>query len=201
MRARPLGALGLLPALAFAIGLSSCSSDRGGDQDNTFKDASAGISFTVPNGWQASTRRFTILGDPLERVVLASFPVDGLARSRKCSPDTVLTRMPRSGVAAFVLEYMDDAARRHVDPRPAHFHLRGVAAGCCFWPPRGRAQTYAFNFGDGGRAFQLLIAVGKDATPATRQLAAQALDSMRIERCDRPLPSESKPKCRRPLPA
>jgi len=57
-----------------------------------------------------------------------------------------------------------------------------------------------FNFKDHGRAFQLLVAVGKSATPAIRLTAARALDSLRIEPCDTPLPSETDPTCRRPLP-
>jgi hypothetical protein len=203
MRVRSLGSLGFAPALLLAVTLASCSSDGTGDgaQGHEFKNDSAGISMSVPEGWHATTRRFTTLLDPRERVVLTSFPVDGTTPSRNCSPDPLLREMPRSGVAAFLLEYMDDAARRHVDPRPDRFRLRGMAPGCCFWPPPERARAYAFNFGDNGRAFQLLLAVGKDATPGTRRLAAEVLDDIRIEPCDRPLPSDSKPRCRRPLPA
>jgi hypothetical protein len=204
MSVRSPGTLGVLSALAFAAVLTSCSSGGtyNGAQDRGFKDESAGISLAVPDNWHATTRRFTGLLDPRERVVLTSFPTDDVFRSRRCSPDTVLKLMPRSGVAAFLLEYMDAAARRNVDPRPHRFQLRPPAFGGfeCFWP-RGGTDAYLFNFGDSGRAFQLLVAVGRDATAETLRAAAEALDSIRIEPCDRPLPSETKPKCRRPLPA
>jgi hypothetical protein len=192
----------VLVSAALTIGLTSCSSGENGAGDgrDVFTNDQAGLSLTVPEGWHATIRRFTILLDPRERVVLTSFPVDDVARSRECSPNTVLARMPRTGIAAFLLEYMDDAARRHIDARPRHFRFRGTGPGCCFWPPPD-ARAYAFNFGDSGRAFQLLIAVGKDATPETRRLAIESLDSIRIEPCDRPLPNELEPRCRRPLPA
>jgi hypothetical protein len=196
--------LASVAALGLSIALTSCSSgDHGDGPDNdVFQSGAAGISLTVPNGWQATTRRFTGLLDPRERVILTSFPVDGVARSRNCSPTRMLSRMPRSGVVASLLEYMDAAARRNVDPRPRRFQLGPAAFPGfeCFWPPRG-TDAYVFNFGAGGRAFQLLVAVGRDATPAMRQAAAEALDSIRIEACDQPLPSETHPACRRPLPA
>jgi hypothetical protein len=204
MRARSLSALGFLLALAFAIGLSSCSSGAtsNGAQPRGFKNEPAGISLAVPQGWHATTRHFTVLLDPRERVVLTSFPVDGVTQSQGCSPDTLLRQMPRSGVAAFLLEYLDAAARRNVDPRPPRFRLgEATNPGCCFWPPAKRVRAHAINFGASGRAFQLLIAVGRGATPGSRRALAKALDSIRIESCDRPLPSESKPRCRRPLPA
>jgi hypothetical protein len=204
MSVRSPGTLGVLSALAFAAVLTSCSSGGtyNGAQDRGFKNESAGISLAVPQGWHATARRFTGLLDPRERVVLTSFLVDGDGRSQGCSPDPVLRQLPRSGVAAFLLEYMDVAARRNVDPRPHRFQLRPPAFGGfeCFWPPGG-TDAYLFNFGDSGRAFQLLVAVGRDATAETLRAAAEALDSIRIEPCDRPLPSETKPKCRRPLPA
>jgi hypothetical protein len=191
-------------ALVLSTALASCSSGAGGDgtEDGAFVSEQAGISMSVPTGWHATTSRFTGLLDPRERLVLTSFPVEGDGRSHGCSPDPVLRQLPPTGLAAFLLEYLDAAARRNVDPRPRRFQLGPAAFGGfeCFWPPRG-TDAYLFNFGDGKRAFQLLVAVGRDATPAMRQAAAETLDSIRIEDCDQPLPSETHPACRRPLPA
>jgi hypothetical protein len=204
MRASWLASVAFLAALVPPTALISCSSgdNRGGTESDVFDNSSAGISLTVPDGWHATMRRFTPLVDPYERATLTSYPVEGDARPRGCSPDGLLEQMPRTGVVASLLEYMDGAARRSVDPRPRHFRLRTNAfeGFDCFGTPPGRAGAYAFNFSDSGRAFQLLVAVGRDATPTSRLAATRALDSIRIEPCDRPLPSETKPRCRRPLP-
>ncbi|MFL5897342.1 MAG: hypothetical protein ACJ76D_02590 [Solirubrobacterales bacterium] len=190
-------------ALVAAAALASCSSGDNGDgtEGNVFVNRPAGISITVPDGWRASAGRLTGLLDPRERLVLTSFPIAGIARSPGCSPAGLLRQIPRSGVAALLLEYMHTGARRNLPPRPARFHLGpGIRGGFdCFSPqPFGRAHLV--NFGDSGRAFQLLVAVGKTATPEMRVTAAKALDSLRIEPCDTPLPSETDPTCRRPLP-
>ena len=204
MRARWLASALFFVALVAATALASCSSSGQGDgtKGDVFENRAAGVALTVPNGWHATMRHFTPLLDPYERATLTSYPVEGAARSRGCSPGGLLEQMPRSGVSASLLEYLDAAQRRHVKPRPRHFHLGKEAFPGfeCFWPPRGRADAYAFNFGASGRAFLLLVAVGKKATPETRQVAAAALDRIRIEPCDGPLPSEVKAACRRPLP-
>jgi hypothetical protein len=194
---------GFVVAPVLAVWLASCSSG-GASNDSTnrvFSNEVAGISLTVPEGWHASTQRLTSLIDPRERLVLTSFPVKGTVRSRGCSPDGLLRQLPRSGVAASLLEYMHTGARRHFPREPEQFHLRQPGGGGfdCFTPqPTGDADL--FNFRDSGRAFQLLVAVGKDATPETRRTAEQALDSLRVEQCDLPLPTETRPTCRRPLP-
>jgi hypothetical protein len=202
-----LASVVVLAVVVAAAALISCSSSGNGDgtENHVFENRSAALSLTVPVGWHATSHRFTSLLDPRERVALASFPIDDTARSRRCSPDIPLGQMPRSGVLALLLEYMNPTERRHalrVDHRPERFRLGQPAMGSfdCFPAPPGRAGGYVFNFGDSGRAFQLLVAVGTKATPETRLAAAAALDSIRIEPCDRPLPSTAKPACRRPLP-
>lgn len=156
---------------------------------------------TVPEGWHVATRRFTGLIDPRERLVLTSFPIVGKVRARGCSPDGLLAQLPRSGVLASLLEYMHAGARRHFPRRPDRFRLGPPAGGGfdCF-SPQPLANAYLLNFRDSGRAFQLLVAVGKNATPRTRAAALHALDSLRVEECDLPLPTEAHPACRRPLP-
>jgi hypothetical protein len=203
MTERSRRSIGSLVALAFAIGLTSCSSGgsgAGADPD-VFRSESAGISLTVPDGWHVATRRFTSLIDPRERLILTSFPVEGKVQSRGCSPDGLLRQLPRSGVAASLLEYMNSGARRHFYRRPDRFRLGRPAEGGfdCF-APQPVAKAHLFNFSDSGRAFQLLVAVGKNATRETRQAAEQALNSLRVVQCDLPLPSETHPACRRPLP-
>jgi hypothetical protein len=201
MRVNWLRAVGLIAALASATALSSCSSSANEASNQVFESKNGGLSLNVPDGWHASTGPLTGLLDPRERLVLTSFPVEGNARSPGCSPEGLLRQMPRSGVAALLLEYMHTGARRNSPARPDRFRLGSGIRGPfdCFSPqPVGRAQL--FNFADSGRAFQLLVAVGKTATPEMRLTAAKALDSLRIERCDTPLPSETDPTCRRPLP-
>lgn len=203
MSAKWVASAVLLGALVPAAALSSCASGdtRAGTQSDVFENGSAGISLTVPDGWHAASRRLTGLLDPRERLVLTSFPIKGNTRSRGCSPDDLLRQLPDSGVAAWLLEYVDAGARRHFYRRPDRFHLgpRPAAGFDCFTPqPTGNAHL--FNFSESGRAFQLLVAVGRNAIPETRRTAERALNSIRVEQCDLPLPSEAHPACRRPLP-
>jgi hypothetical protein len=203
MKAKRLASAALLAALVPVAALSSCSSgdNRVGTESDVFQSRSAGISLTVPDGWHVASRRLTGLLDPRERLILTSFPIEGNIRSRGCSPDGLLRQLPRSGVAAWLLEYMNAGARRHFYRRPDRFHLgpRPAATFDCFTPqPTGNAHL--FNFSDSGRAFQLLVAVGRTVTPETRRAAERALNSIQVEQCDLPLPSETHPACRRPLP-
>jgi hypothetical protein len=113
----------------------------------------------------------------------------------------LLRELPRSGVAAELLEYMHTGARRNFPRRPEHFRLRpsdGTGFDCFSPQPIGGAQL--FNFGEAGRAFNLLVAIGKNASPETRHAAERAFGSLRIEQCDLPLPTETDPTCQRPLP-
>jgi hypothetical protein len=198
-----LASLVVLAVVVAAAALISCSSgdNRVGRESDVFHNGSAGISLTVPDGWYVASRRLTGLLDPRERLVLTSFPIEGNIRSRGCSPDGLLRQLPHSGVAALLLEYMNAGARRHFYRRPDRFHLgpRPTEGFDCFSPqPTGTAHL--FNFSESGRAFQLLVAVGRNASPETRHTAERALNSIRVEQCDLPLPSETHPACRRPLP-
>jgi hypothetical protein len=189
-------------ALALSSLLASCSGAHGDAHEGAvFESHQAGVSVRVPPGWHATTGPFTGLLDPRERLVLTSFPLEGDARSPGCSPDGLLRQLPRSGVAVLLLEYMHRGARRNFPHRPDHFRLRppdGRGFDCFSPQPVGDAQL--FNFGETGRAFNLLVAVGSNATPQTRRAAERALDSLQVEHCDLPLPSESHPACQRPLP-
>lgn len=188
---------GLVPAVA----LASCSSGDEGSRNAVFENGSAGISITLPDGWHAGTGPVTGLLDPRERMVLTSFPIEGNVLSRGCSPNGLLRQLPRSGVAALLLEYMHTGARRNLQRRPDRFRLGPQRAGPfdCF-TPQPTANARLFVFSEAGRAFQLLVAVGRTATRETRRTAARTLDSIRIEPCDSPLPTEAHPLCRRPLP-
>jgi hypothetical protein len=195
--------LASVAALGVSIALVSCSPGTSGDsaEDGVSESEQAGISLSVPTGWHATTGPFTGLLDPRERLVLTSFPVEGHPRSRGCSPDGLLRQLPHSGVVALLLEYMHTGARRHFLRPPARFRLgRSDEGGFDCFTPQPVGDAHLFNFREAGRAFQLLVAVGRNATPATRQAAEQALDGLRVEQCDLPLPTETHPSCRRPLP-
>jgi hypothetical protein len=202
MRASRLACVTCLIALVSAGALTSCSpGDNRADTENVFHNRSGGVSLTVPDGWHVASRRLTALLDPRERLVLTSFPIEGNIRSRGCSPVGLLRQLPHSGVAALLLEYMHSGARRNFHRRLGRFRL-GVrpAAGFDCFSPRPTGNAHLFNFSESGRAFQLLVAVGRSATPETRRRAERALNSIRVDQCDLPLPTETHPACRRPLP-
>jgi hypothetical protein len=112
------------------------------------------------------------VGSPIQRLAVASFPLDGAPPARGCSPAATVARMPAGGALIAVLEYEGTAG--------AGFPARRVPV--ALGPPRryecfGRSTMVRFRVA--GRAFQAHIWFGARASAATRRAAAAVLDGLR----------------------
>jgi hypothetical protein len=145
--------------------------------------AGAAISLARPSGWRLLTHDITALSWPVDRLLLTSY------RARpggNCAPDRAERDLPDGGALVYLLEYrarrgapLTKVNPRSFPPRPAHFWLGRRALGnyeC--W----RVPSYLIRFREGGRAFQVHVALGERASPARRAQVLAALDSLRITR-------------------
>lgn len=138
---------------------------------------SAGISFAYPDDWHVTTKPLSNGRQPVYRFALSSFPVHRTAQDiGPCLAGIAKQRRP-GGVLAFAREARGaDKARGRFPPRPARFPLptRNDNAGCL------GDGSISLAFRDSGRTFYLWIAVGPDASPATRRALRRTLDHMAI---------------------
>jgi hypothetical protein len=164
--------LALAPLLA-AAALLPAAPAGGGRVDVARVAAGAGISVRVPPGWRLIRRRLTDVGDPVQRLAVASFPVRLAARPCACGKASI-RRFPRAGAFAFVWEYARSEKLGRVPRRPAAFHVAPGRAYDCARP------TSMLLFRDAGRAFQAEVFLGPAATPRTRATMDALLDSLRV---------------------
>lgn len=161
-------ALSLAVVLASAVGASAEAFDR-------FEHA--GITFTYPSGWRVTTKPLSNGLEPVYRFALSSFPVHRTAHDiGPCLAGIAAQRRP-DGVLAFVREARGADRRRGRFPRrPRVFPLptQRDNAGCL------GEGSLSLSFRESGRAFLLWIAVGPDASSATRRLLRRTLDHMSI---------------------
>jgi hypothetical protein len=145
--------------------------------------AGAGISLHKPPAWKLLTGDIAAVSWPVERLLLTSYRA---RRGGSCAPDRAERELPADGALVYLFEYrarrgapLTKVNRRAFPPRPAHFALHRRALGnyeC--W----RVPSYLIRFRDGGRAFQVHVALGGRAGPARRAQVLAALDSLRFSR-------------------
>jgi hypothetical protein len=139
-----------------------------------------GVTLRYPPTWHATTARLTHVTDPVQVVAIASYP---LPRNNHgddgCEPKEALDDLPATGAFIFGWEYPADSGfgppkARDFPPRPAHFRLIHFAHFECAGP------SYGLVFRDHGRYFQIHVALGKYASPATRRLVLRILDTFHV---------------------
>jgi hypothetical protein len=174
-----------------AAALSAC-----GDTDSEpaawtdYRDRERGYAVSFPSGWhRARTNLTPRITDPVEILSLATFPLrkgdqlcgDRGGRLGRVRPDGALVTVQERGRGAY--------GGRDFPPRPAAFRPDRDLPGRSTWPYCAAAEgkppvpmlDYWFGFGDAGRAFHVLVAIGKDASAQTRRDAFRILDSLRFD--------------------
>jgi hypothetical protein len=162
----------------------------------TYHDRRWGYRVRFPPGWHRATRNLTpSITDPVEILTVATFPfrardilcgtAGALARVR---PDGALVTIQERGIGAY--------GGPDFPPRPVRFRPDPRLPGRSEWPycaaiRPGRRQwmpirpapmlDYYFGFGDAGRAFHVLVAIGRTAPEGVRHQAFQILDSLRFD--------------------
>ena len=119
----------------------------------------------IPSGWHRADRALTSLTDPVETLVVATYPPR--SSSERCGP------LPFEGFdvnEAFVtvLERGLDPESVWPDfpPRPAHFAFEG---------------DHWFRFTDAGRHFHVLVVIGAEAPASAEADAYGLLDSLQFD--------------------
>jgi hypothetical protein len=160
----PLGPAGLTGAPAHSAKLWPTTSTPDG-------------RFTIdyPPGW-----RVGLLG-PDEQLVIGSYLLPAEPATSWWF-DRARAALPGDGALVLIFDYGDllsDARyRRLFPPRPAQLQLSDSAYGEyeVFGP------GYLLKFADHGRAVQMMVALGDNATAATRMDVLRAINSLRVRR-------------------
>lgn len=143
-----------------------------------------GYSVEIPPGWHRAEGPITVLTDPVERLVAATYaPHDG---NEECGP-LEFDGFEADEALVVVLERRRDPAARPDDfpPRPERFAYQpGMSTEFtdCLRTTRGiPVKDHWFTFRDEGRHFHVLVAIGPDAPPGTERDAYGMLDSLRLD--------------------
>ncbi|MGD9694583.1 MAG: hypothetical protein AB7V42_02865 [Thermoleophilia bacterium] len=193
MRIRSIGiAVALGTALAQAPGAAAAPD---APSSRIHGDAARGIAIPVPAGWRIAQRPLTPhLSDPHELVSLGTGPMPVAARACAHMPGRAIDRAAPAGAFVSLLERSgtgagatggsagDDPLRGY-PPRPARWRLvpaRAAEGFACVTDRRVRVWWRPFR--QSGRAFYLLVAIGRDAPPARRAEALAVANGLRIAR-------------------
>lgn len=177
-------------------GQPALSASAQGPDWTTYEDRRWGYSVMFPSSWHRAGRSLTpSITDPVEILSLATFPLregDELCGARG---EGALARVPPAGALVTIQERGRGAyGGPDFPPRPAHFRSDSELAGRSTWPycavrtgdPPLPMLDYWFGFGDAGRAFHVLVAVGKSAPAEVRRDAFRILDSLRFDASAKP---------------
>jgi hypothetical protein len=178
MPVRPATVLGLCGALA------GC----GGDDTVAPPPRSApvtshhahGVRYSAPAGWHAAARPQTNLANPAEVLTVATGRLPG--RGGRCGhmPSRALEAMGPGDVLVSLQERTGSPTG--FPPRPARFTLPApihTDADECAGPHPAFTSRW-LEFADGGRAFHVLVAVGRSASSERVHEAEAILDSLRV---------------------
>jgi hypothetical protein len=145
------------------------------------RDDGAGLSVRFPSAWHRAPRSLTPdLGQPHELLSLGTFPLRH-AKSR-CGhlPAGALRRMGPRDVFVTVQESGGRTRGFRPRARPLRLGRETSDVSACLGRPVPFAE-HRIAFRDGGRAFHVLAAVGRQAPPASRSDLLAVLDSLQID--------------------
>lgn len=149
-----------------------------------------GLTVELPQGWQAADESLTpALRDPRERLAVATFPLRYRATGCNNMPSSALADIgPRDAFVTLQERGVNPGSDwQGFPPRPEHFgplpHDASEASACVRDP---HFTDHWIWFTDGGRHFHLLVAIGTQASAATRKQAWAILDSLVVDPGVRP---------------
>ncbi|MBA3366918.1 MAG: hypothetical protein H0U03_14245 [Actinobacteria bacterium] len=141
------------------------------------------FSVRYPSRWQLSRERLTpTLGDPLEILALGTYPLR--PGGERCAnwPVKALEDLGPADAFVAVLERAKPYPQSGYPPRPPSFGLPIDDQTGRFCVPDARRLDTWMSFSDEGRAFYLLVAMGKSASPQTRAELERVLNSLSFSR-------------------
>jgi hypothetical protein len=158
-------------------------------------DRDRGFRVQLPSGWVRASGRITPqITDPLEILTLATRPVAGADPHGTCQPGSrpalaaftekdALVTLQESGRGALRINY-----RSH-PPRPDRFRPENFPHGSTFTDclvGELPVEDHWFGFADEGRAFHVLVIIGRAAPKHVRDEAWSILDRLRFDPDVRP---------------
>jgi hypothetical protein len=145
-----------------------------------YRDRDHGFAVRYPAHWHRAEQRLTpSLVDPLEILSLGTYPLE--PGSTRCNHFPVRAVEDMGPMDVFVsLQERRNPAPGELEPRPRPFRLP-TAPGYMFCVPDPNRLDAWIIFGDGGRGFYMIIAVGKDAPPQTRRDLLDVLESLEFD--------------------
>jgi hypothetical protein len=189
------GALWTLAALALAT--AACGSEVGpgsspakGSGWSTYRDQARGFEVGVPSGWRRPTGSLTpSITSPREILTLATVRLDGVPPDNYCRPwdeaqlpefserDALVT-LQEGGRGSLTIN------QKSYPPRPERFRPEQFPNRSTFTACLVRdvpVTDHWFGFADAGRAFHVLVIVGRSAPDRARREAWEILDSLRFD--------------------
>ena len=143
-----------------------------------------GFSVVIPPGWHRAERPITVLTEPVERLVAATYaPREG---DEDCGP-LAFAGFDADEALVVVLERGRDPESdwRDFPERPARFRYEpGMTSefSACLRTRRNiPLRDHWFRFTDAGRHFHVLVAIGDSADPGRAREAYRMLDSLRFD--------------------
>jgi hypothetical protein len=189
------GALWTIAALALATAACGSEVSRGSSPANrselpTYRDQARGYEVAVPSGWQRASGSLTPnITSPREILTLATVGLRGAPRDNYCRPwdepwlpefserDALVT-IQEGGRGSLTLNY------KSYPPRPARFEPEQFKQSskftACFVGDLPVTDHWV-GFSDAGRAFHVLVIVGRSAPERVSGEAWEILDSLRVD--------------------
>lgn len=163
---------------------------------HTYHSVRWGYDVSLPAGWHRATHSLTPnITDPVEILAVATFPFH--PGQELCTTTGALARVRPAGALVTIQERGIGAYGGPDFPsRPVRFRPDPRLPGRSEWPYCAAAQPnqrryrpvrpvpmrdYYFGFGDAGRAFHVLVAIGRKAPGSVRRNAFLVLDSLRFD--------------------
>jgi hypothetical protein len=158
-------------------------------------DRNRGYSVELPSGWIRATGKLTPqITEPLEILTVATLPIADVGRYDMCGPGS------RPALAAFTekdaLVTVQESGRGALrinplshPPRPDHFRPEDFPDGSTFtdcFVGDLPVEDHWFGFADAGRAFHVLVIIGRAAPNHVRHAAWSVLDRLRFDPDVRP---------------
>jgi hypothetical protein len=172
------------------VGLSACGTEESKPaepatepvraQGIVWRDEARGFTVTYPETWQRAPSRLTpFLADPLELLALGTYPLrPGGDRCAHEPVNAVEDLGPRDALLVIFerAQPYDDAG---YPPRKGAPELVAGTNRACV-PDANRSDAW-LSFGESGRAFYALLALGADASAETRAELVAIYDSIVFE--------------------
>jgi hypothetical protein len=192
----------LAAVAAFAVLLMACASESRTDRPAQASarwtvelDRDHGFSLQLPSGWIRTSGKITPqITDPLEILTVATLPIAGADPRGVCEPGSqpalpaftaqdALVTLQESGRGALRINRLSHPPRPDRF-RPEHFPDGSTFTNCFVGDVA--VEDHWFGFADAGRAFHVLVIIGRAAPKQVRDEAWSILDRLRFDPHVRP---------------